>query len=72
MNARASFDNMTDQELERLVDGEIIFRQSELDVLKKYHPQFKQLLGPRKVALLYKAEEEFKKELIRRIKDRRD
>lgn len=71
LNARDNFDSMNDRDLEALVDGEIMYRQTELDILKKYHPQFKQILGPRKVALLYKSEEEFKRELIRRIKNSR-
>ena len=59
---------MTDKELEQLVDNEIIFRQQELDITKKYHPQFKQILKPRKLALFYKAQEEFKKELLKQIR----
>ena len=68
IEARASFDSMTDKELEQLVDNEIIFRQQELDITKKYHPQFKQILKPRKLALFYKAQEEFKKELLKQIR----
>lgn len=66
------FDNMNEKDAEKIVDGEIVFRQQELDVLKKYHAQFKQILPIKKVAKLYRAEEDFKRELLDRIRDRRD
>ena len=71
-DAREDFDKMNDKEVEKLIDGEMIFRQQELDVMKKYHGQFKEVLPMKKVALLYKAEEDFKKELLERIKERRE
>ena len=72
MNARENFDGMSDAEIEKAVDNEISFRSSELEIIKKYHPQFKKILPIRKVALLYKAEEDFKRRLIEMIKERRD
>ena len=71
MNAYDRFDEMSDAELEKAVDGEIIFRNSELEILKKYHPQFKKVLPIRKVARLYKAEEDFKRRLVEMIRERR-
>ena len=67
-----NFDDMSDSEIEKMVDSEIILRQSELDIFKKYHPQFKQVLPIRKVAMLYKTEEDFKRKLLEMIKERRD
>jgi ABC-type uncharacterized transport system substrate-binding protein len=55
---------------EKLVDGEIIFRQQELDIIKKYHAQFKKILPIKKVALLYKAQEDYKKELLKQIQEK--
>jgi hypothetical protein len=60
----------SDAEIEKLVDGEIIFRQQELDIFKKYHPQFKKILPIKKVALLYRAQEEFQKELLKKLQER--
>lgn len=71
-NVKDNFEQMTDKDIEKVVDGEITYRQQELDVLKKYNLQFKQTLPMRKVALLYRAEEDFKKELLDRIKERRE
>jgi len=58
---------LSDQEVEQFVDNEIAFRQTEVDILKKYHTQFKKVLPVKKVALFYRAEDEFKRELLRRM-----
>ncbi|MGI8893298.1 MAG: hypothetical protein ACR2GN_07530 [Bacteroidia bacterium] len=64
---KAEIENMGDKEAEQFVNNEIAFRQNELDIIKKYHPQFKQVLPVKKVALLIRAEEDFKRELLRKI-----
>lgn len=69
INTRQNIDEMSDAEIEKAVDGEIAFRQAELDIVKKYHPQFKKVLPIRKVGRLYRAEEEFKRELINKLQD---
>lgn len=71
VNAKTNFDEMPDKEVEKTVDSELGFRQQELDLLKKYHGQFKQVLPIKKVAKLYRAEEDFKRELLDRIKETR-
>ena len=71
-SSREEFDTMGDKDLEKIVDGEIAFRQSELDILKKYNSQFKQTLPMKKVAKLYRAEEDFKRELLHRIQERKE
>jgi len=63
--------NQSDKDFEKLVHGEIAIRQQELDVVKKYHTQFKQVLPIKKVAILYRAEDEFKKELLEKIRERK-
>ncbi len=71
LNDQLDFASMSDAELEKMVDGEIAFHQSELDIQKKYHPQFKRILPMKKVAKLYRAEEEFKKRLLEMIREKR-
>lgn len=71
-NLRDSMESMSDAEVEKMVDGELNFRQNELDIIKKYHPQFKKILPVRKVALLYRAEEDFKRRLLEIIQERRE
>jgi len=70
-DAREDFDKLADKEVEKLVDEEVVSRQQELDLIKKYHTQFKSVLPIKKVARLYRAEEEFKRELLERIKERK-
>ncbi|MCX6274593.1 MAG: hypothetical protein NTV09_05255 [Bacteroidetes bacterium] len=71
VNAKMNFDEMPEKDVEKAVDSELGFRQNELDLLKKYHGQFKQVLPIKKVAKLYRAEEDFKRELLDRIKENR-
>lgn len=70
-NAKENFDSLTDKEVEQLVDNEMDFRQKELDIQKEYHAKFKSLLSIKKVAQLYRAEEEFKRFLLNELKDRK-
>lgn len=70
-NAKENFDALTDKEIEQLVDNEIAFRQKELDIQKEYHGKFKSLLPIKKVAQLYRADEEFKRFLLKELKDRK-
>jgi hypothetical protein len=71
LNARDNWDQLSDAEVEKVVESELASRQQELDLLKKYHSRFKQVLPIKKVARLYKAQEDFKRELLERIKENR-
>jgi hypothetical protein len=71
INLRDSMETMSDAEVDKMVDSELAFRQNELDIIKKYHPQFKKILPVRKVALLYRAEEDFKRRLLDILQERR-
>lgn len=68
---RDNQDNISDAELEKSIDDEMASRQKELDIEKKYHERFKQILSMKKLALYYRAQEGFKRELIRKIQDQR-
>ena len=72
INAKENLDDLSDAELEKNVDNEIIFRQNELEIIKKYHPQFKKILPIRKVAKLYKSEDDFKRRLLEMIQGRKE
>jgi Spy/CpxP family protein refolding chaperone len=69
--ANDNLEKMSDKDLEALVDNEIVMRQKELDLMKEYHKQFKTVLPVRKVAKLYRAEEMFRRELVKKIQDGR-
>ncbi len=68
---RENFKELNDKEAEKLIDNEIASRQKELDVMKSYHLQFKKILPVKKVLLLYRSEEDFKRELLDRLRDRK-
>ncbi len=71
-DAKEDFSSMNDKEVEKVVDDEIVFKQNELDIMKRYHSQFKQVLPIKKVAMLYRSEEDFKRELLQKLKERRE
>jgi hypothetical protein len=71
-DARNDFGSMSDKEVEKVIDTEMASRQQELDLQKQYNSRFKETLPIKKVALLYRAEEKFKRELLELIKERRD
>lgn len=52
---------MTDTEVETLIDKGLEMQQKELDLRKKYHAKFKEILPIKKVAKLIHLEHEFKK-----------
>lgn len=66
-SAKENIDEMTDKEVEAMVDSEMTFRQKELDLQKEYHGKFKSVLPVRKVGKLYAAEEQFRMEIIKKI-----
>lgn len=70
-NAKENVEGMSDKEIEQLVDNEMTFRQKELDLQKEYHSKFKAVLPIKKVAKLYRADEEFKRFLLNELKDRK-
>jgi hypothetical protein len=65
-----NFDELSDKEVEQLVNDDIANRQKELDLQKEYNEKFKTILPIKKVAKLYAAEEQFKVILINKLKDR--
>jgi len=71
-------DEMTDlqklneSEAEKVLTDLINFKVQEAELTKKYAAEFKKVIPATKVLLLYRAEQDFKVELLRRLKDRRD
>ena len=62
---------MSDQECEEIINDYIQVRQNEVDILKKYTAEFKKILPVKKVAMIYKAEFEFKKVMVRKFREKR-
>jgi Skp family chaperone for outer membrane proteins len=61
-------DAMTDKEVETMIDNDITLRLKEAELTKTYHFKFKTVLPVKKVAKLYRAEDDFKRELLKQIK----
>lgn len=60
---------LSDAEIEKMLNDRIQLKQDELDLEKEYLAKFKTVLPMKKVGELYKAEESFKRELLRKIKN---
>lgn len=69
-NKKHTPDTMTDQEAEQFIENETDFKVNEANLQKQYYTRFKQSLPVKKVALLIKAEEDFKRELLKQLKDK--
>ena len=62
------FTLLTDKDAEAYLSAELSLKQKEYELYKEYFSKFKKVLPVKKVALLRRAEEEFRRELIKNIK----
>lgn len=62
-------ETLSADELMKLADQEMVLRQQDLDLQKEMHEKLKKVLPAKKLAQLYVAEEDFKKELLKMLKD---
>jgi hypothetical protein len=60
---------MTDEECQKLIDDILNSKQKEVDLIKKYTEEFKKVLPVKKVAMIFKAEVEFKQHLVKKLKE---
>ncbi|MDQ3048864.1 MAG: hypothetical protein M3R27_15035, partial [Bacteroidota bacterium] len=67
---KSGIDELSDKEVEVMVENEMSFREKELTLQKEYHSKFKSVLPIKKVAKLYRAEEQFKRVLLDKIRDK--
>jgi len=68
---KEAFTSGSEAQLERLADEYIDITTQEADIRRRYHEEFKTALPIRKVLMLYKAEQDFKRELLEEIRRRR-
>lgn len=64
---REQGDQLSAEELLRLADDEIRFREEDVKLQSEMHTKLKTILPAKKLAMLYVAEEEFKKELVKLV-----
>lgn len=66
---RKGVDSLSNTEIEKLTDQELLFEEKELALKKEYHAKFKAVLPIKKVALLYQAEHEFRREILKKARE---
>ena len=62
----------TIEELDDLSARRFALERQRIDIEEKYYEEFKKVLPPRKIAIYYVAEQAFKRELLRRLQERRN
>ena len=70
-DAKERMESMTDSEIQKSVEEEFEMQQKLLDIRKAYFQKFKKVLPMKKVGLLYMAEGDFQRRLIRKLGDRK-
>jgi hypothetical protein len=65
-------EKISEKDAEGILNEMISLKYKEAELTKKYAGEFKKVLPASKVILLYKAENDFKIELLRRLKEKRD
>lgn len=68
---RSNGSSYSDEEIEKKLDKRMEYEKQEAELKITYYQKFKQVLPIKKVASLYSAEIQFKRELIRRLQERR-
>lgn len=62
---------VSDQDADKFMVDQLQLKQQQLDLTKRYIGEFKKVLPAKKVARLLMLEQEFKQQLLKRLKDRR-
>ena len=70
--ARKNRHLLTEKEIGNIIDERLKMEQEILDLKVKYNKEFQKVISNKQIAALYHAEEEFKKELLNRIKKGQD
>ncbi|MBV6403647.1 MAG: hypothetical protein IT228_04620 [Flavobacteriales bacterium] len=72
MRALRADKDLTDAEAADHIERGLAAQQRELDLRKRYSSEFIKLIGARKTLELHRAERDFNRELLRRMRDRHD
>ena len=68
---KINIENSSDKEIEALLSDVFDAKTKEIELQKEYYSKYTKVLPIKKVALLYQSEHQFKKELLKRIKDKK-
>ena len=62
---------MSDADADKMLNEMTNFKVSEAELIKKYAAEFKKVVPVKKVVLLFKAENDFKRELLNKLMQRK-
>lgn len=60
---------MTDKEVEKSLSDELLHQQQMVDLQRQYQQELLKVISVKKIAMLYKAEHDFKLELLKKMRD---
>lgn len=60
---------MTDKEVEKSLADELVAQQQMVDLQRQYQQELLKVISVKKIAMLYKAEHDFKLELLKKMRD---
>jgi len=69
VKTKEALDSLSNSEVEKMVDKQMMLQEKELQIKKEFHSKVKTLLPIKKVARLYRAEHEFRREILRKMKE---
>jgi hypothetical protein len=64
-------DDVSDAEAEKIIMAQFEGETKEVELKKEYYQKFKKVISAKKIAKLYRAEHDFKVELLERLKEQR-
>ncbi len=69
---RDGVDKLTDAEANEMIDKDLSLEANELELRKQMTSELRKVISPKKIILLKKAENDFKRELLERYRHGRD
>ncbi len=67
-----AFDELADADVEKMITTQFDREARELDLKKEYFQKLKKVISVRQIAKLYRAEKDFRNELVKQLKDIRE
>lgn len=69
VKSEQSLDDMSDADTEKLIMAQMDKESRELDLRKEYYQKLKKVISVKKIAKLYKAERDFRGELLKQLQE---
>ncbi len=67
-----TFDEMSDADTEKMIMGQFDKETRIIDLRKEYYQKFKKVISVKKIAKLYRAEQDFKGEMLKQLQEMRE